>query len=237
MKKATKEDLQFLKDFVSRDYPQNYFIALGLEKGFETYKDIYIGKDAILFHRASGNLQYASYEGDAIPFRELVKTLEFDQLIGPKSICDALGLTVDYLGGYIAKLDKKDFKYLQNEAREMTVHDLEAVEALYAKVFPGYPKKAYMKEKLDDGRGVGYVIERNGLVSVAQSDFHRLIVGVATDPEHLKKGYAFRCMMALMNKMFETQSSVYLQYDSDVAGKLYEKLGFKVMDRIVYYRR
>lgn len=237
MRKATIDDLKFLKEFVSRDYARNYFIALGLEKGFDTYKEIYIGDDAILFHRASGNLQYVSYNGDSKPFVELVKNLEFNYLIGPKSMCEELALEVDHLGGYISELKKKDFVYQISDARIMTVSDLKQVEDLYAKVFTGYPKADYMAEKLNSDRGIGYIVEQDELLSVAQSDFYRLIVGVATSPNHLKKGYALKSMMALMNKMFEKESSVYLQYDSDIAGNLYKKLGFKVIDRVVYYRR
>jgi len=237
IRKATLEDLSFLKSFVSKDYPRNYFIALGLERGYSTFKDIYIGEEAVLFHRASGNLQFINYGSDDGGFKELIKSLEFNRLIGAKSMCDVLGLKVDYYGAIISKLDRKNYEYEMNDASIISLSDLYAIENLYKKVFSGYPKANYMKDKLMSQRGTGYMIKKDGILSVAQSDFNILIVGVATDPEYQRMGYAKECMMELMNEMFKKETSVYLQYDDLGAGKLYKSLGFKKVDQVVHYMR
>ncbi len=237
IRKATLEDLSFLKSFVSKDYARSYFIALGLERGYSTFKDIYIGEEAVLFHRASGNLQFINYGSDDGGFKELIKTLEFNSLIGPKSMCDVLDLKVDYYGAIISKLDRKDYIYEKNNANIISTSDLYAIENLYKKVFSGYPKANYMKDKLMSQRGTGYMIEKNGIRSVAQSDFNILVVGVATDPEYQRMGYARECMIELMNEMFKKETSVYLQYDDLGAGKLYKSLGFKKVDQVVHYMR
>ncbi|MCH4886885.1 GNAT family N-acetyltransferase [Acidaminobacter sp. JC074] len=237
IRKATIDDLSYIKSFVSRDYARNYFIALGLEKGYSTFKDIYMGDEAILFHRASGNLQFANYREDDGGFKDLIKTLDFKYLIGSKTMCHVLGLDIDHEGAYISELKKDDFVYEDTSASIIGLDDLEDIEGLYKKVFSGYPKVSYMKDKLISNRGTGYKIVKEKICSVAQSDFKRLIVGVATDPACQRMGYARACMMALMKTMFETEDSVYLQYDDKGAGKLYESLGFKRIDQVIHYKR
>lgn len=236
MRKATIDDRNILKEFVSRDYARSYFAALGLEKSWSTFKDIYMTDEAALFHRASGNLQYVSFAQDD-SFSSLVRTLTFNHLIGSRQMCDHLGLPIERLGAYIAKLDKEDYVPKTSFALPIEVDDLRSIENLYERVFSGYPKADYMKSKLLSGRGIGFGIKKDDMVSVAQSDFYSLIVGVATHPNYVRQGYAQACLHKLLEKMFQTQRSVYLQYDDPYAGKLYEKLGFKVIDQVAFYTR
>ncbi len=75
-------------------------------------------------------------------------------------------------GAYIAECTREHFRPLPIKSLgvRLTVNDLEQVEALYSKVFSGYPKVKYMKTKLSEGRGIGYKIRTDKLVSVAQSE-------------------------------------------------------------------
>lgn len=236
-KLADKKAYKAVESFVSKDYARNYFIALGLKRGYDTYKSIYMFEGHMLFHRASGNLQFAYESGDISHVKDLINDLEFQTLIGAKSTCHQLGLKVVKQGAYIAALKKEDYLHIASDAEQLSVEDLYQVEDLYAMIFPGYPKVQYMKEKLESTRGVGYCIKDKAIVSVAQSDFHALIVGVATHPDHLRKGHALKCMHALIQSMFQTQDTVYLQYDNPDAGKLYDQLGFKIIDQVIHYKR
>jgi len=241
IRKATESDLEAIWTFVMKDIARNYFIALGLIQGKETYKDIYIEDDkGILFHRTSGNIQFINYgEASLESFKELIDQLEFKKLIGSKSMCRGLSLEVDYEGALISALDKECYSETSNSSivKRIEIQDLEAVEQLYSQLFTGYPKVPYMKDKLLSHRGTGYLIKTDKLLSVAQSDFGCLIVGVATDLNHQHQGYATTCIRSLIEEMFKTHDTIYLQYDNLDAGRLYESLGFRPIDQVSHYMK
>jgi len=241
IRKATESDLEAIWTFVMKDIARNYFIALGLMQGNETYKDIYIEEDkGILFHRNSGNIQFINYgQASLESFKELIDQLEFKKLIGPRSMCRGLSLEVDYEGAIISALDKRSYSKTSNSSivKKIEIQDLEAVEQLYSQLFAGYPKVPYMKDKLLSHRGTGYLIKTDRLLSVAQSDFGCLIVGVATDLNHQHQGYATTCIRSLIEEMFKTHTTIYLQYDNLGAGKLYESLGFRPIDQVIHYKK
>lgn len=236
---ANKLDLNTIREFVHRDVARNYFIALSLIKGFDDFKSVFLEEGrGVLFLRHSGNLQFVHYGHASInDFKEVIETLDFKTLIGPKSMCQALDLLVRKQGAYIASLKKDKFGQYKRtkDVMPLTLDDMDEVEHLYSQIFSGYPKAAYMKDKLLNKRGIGFKICDKNIVSVAQSDFKCLIVGVATHPTHQYKGLAYECMSALMDKMFLEVDEVYLQYDNPLAGKLYDKLGFDKIDEVIHY--
>jgi predicted GNAT family acetyltransferase len=78
------------------------------------------------------------------------------------------------------------------------------------------------------------------MVSVAQTDFENsdfaLIVGVATDPKHQGKGYGRSLMESLCKALADEGKTLYLQYDSPVAGSLYESMGFETVEQIMHIK-
>ncbi|MBI9013016.1 MAG: GNAT family N-acetyltransferase [Clostridiales bacterium] len=241
IRKATESDEEAIWAFVKRDIARNYFVALSLMKGREAYKDIYIeDQKGILFYRTSGNLQFINYGQASLDlFNELICQLEFNKLIGPQSMCRGLNLNVDYEGAIISVLERNRYHSNTDSSKieRLDIADLEAVEELYSQLFTGYPKVSYMKDKLLSHRGIGYLIKADNLMSVAQSDFGCLVVGVATDLNHQHQGYATLCLQALIEEMFKTHDMVYLQYDNPNAGRLYESLGFRPIDQVIHYKK
>lgn len=83
--------------------------------------------------------------------------------------------------------------------------------------------------KTNTGR-VYFLKEENKIVScatiTAENRLNGMIIGVATDPTHRKKGYAQACVGKLCQEMVEDEKSVLLFYNNPDAGKLYKKLGF-----------
>jgi len=236
---ADKSDLNNIIKFVHRDFARNYFIALSLIKGYKDFKTIYLEEGrGILFLRHSGNLQFVNYgQASVNAFKTIIDNLSFNTLIGPKSMCVNLGLKVKKEGALIASLHKDDFniKGSNDQVEPLLSDDMDEVENLYSQIFSGYPKAVYMRDKLLSQRGIGYKITDEKIVSVAQSDFNCLIVGVATHPDHQYKGLAYQCMVSLIKEMFLTEKEVFLQYDNPLAGKLYDKLGFTTIDQVVHY--
>lgn len=251
-----KKDKKYLiKQFVEKDVGRNYFILLGLTSKKEIYDKIYgeyHGDElrALLFRRKSGTLQfYAPGEFDHNGFVELISSLEYNTLIGPKSYCDKFlnqGIfSSSENGAYISKLDK-DYKMkpfeIRNNIRDIEVEDLDEIVELYKKVFKSFSPKEVMEEKLIKKRGRGVCIEKDEkIISLAQTDFERsdaaVIVGVATCPDYSAKGLATECLKLLSSRLLQEGKNIYLQYDNLEAGSIYERIGYRPIDQVMHYQR
>lgn len=242
-------------EFIRQDNARNYFIRLSLESGKQVYENIFGEWDeqgqpnAVLFKRQSGNLQfYAKGAFDEDGIAACISKLEFDSLISPRSYCDKLldkGLFSNVKdGGFIAKLDKDktvDFEGYP-EVEPLRLEDLDEVEALYKQVFTAYSSKAVMETRLRSGRGRGLCIRQEGrIISVVQSEFEEktsaIIVGVGTAKDAQGRGLATKCLKVLCSQLLNEGKELYLQYDNMDAGRIYEKLGFKQIDMVRYYKR
>ncbi|HAS74313.1 MAG TPA: hypothetical protein DCS67_09235, partial [Clostridiales bacterium UBA8960] len=125
--------------------------------------------------------------------------------------------------------------------RALHQNDLEEVVGLYKGVFKSFARQEYMVNKLMEGHGRGVIARLNGqLVAVAQTDYETentaLIVGVATRHDHQGKGYGRAIMEALCTPLIADGKTLALQYDSAIAGALYESLGFKRIEQIYYVK-
>lgn len=240
--------------FAEKDIARNYFILLALKSKIPVYEKIY-GEyieeklKAVLFKRKSGTLQfYAPEKFDRSGFIELISTLEYKGLIGPRSYCDKLFdksiFSTSTDGAYISKLGKEaEISALQTnyKTREISIEDLDDIVELYGQVFSSFAPKRIMKEKLLTKRGRGLCIEKkNKIISVAQSDFETkdaaIIVGIATKKEYRCKGLATQCLQELCKDLLSEGKDLYLQYDNLEAGRVYEKQGFEVLDQVVHLK-
>lgn len=231
------------------DSARSYFIRLGLMRA-EVYQAVYAELDSwgglrgLLCLRKSGVLQfYAPGEYDGANFAALIHELPFTTLISPESCCAPLA-AADCFGGikvaaWIARLDALAGGRGSEVPEALTPKDLSETDALYDRVFDHHMPLTQMQEKLAAGRGRGVVIRRQGrIAAVAQSEFEEaasaLIVGVAVAPEYRRQGLAESCMRSLCAQLMAEGKTVWLQYDSPEAGRLYEKLGFQVADRVLH---
>lgn len=247
------DEYKILKEFLSTDIARNYFILLGLNGTKEVYDKVYGEFDncnlkAVLFRRKTGVLQFfAPEEFDVLGFINIIKTINYSSLIGPKSYCDYF-LDMDIFtrieeGAYLSKLDKNTIINLTNTEynfREITLRDLVEIVGLYKNLFDSFSSREIMEKKLLNRRGRGVCIEIDGkIVSVAQTDFETLneavIVGVATAIDYQRKGLATECMKYLCSTLLKEGKDLYLQYNNKNAEVLYGRLGFKKIDRVIHY--
>lgn len=245
LKEIGNRDYERLLKWLNKDPARNYFILLSLKKDPSTFESIWMDENESgilvgIFKRKSGNLQLALAPGfDHEVLKAWIKNHDFKTLICPRSYCQAFEylLKIKKEGAEIACLKKSDYHPQKVEASfyPLRVEDLQGVEDLYKQVFSGYPKVAYMKEKLLSKRGLGIYLE--DMKAVGQSDFDNLIVGVATKPDLQARGYGYQVMHALIQELFKEQDRLYLQYDDPVAKKLYCKLGFKKIDQVFHYEK
>lgn len=241
--------------FAKIDVARNYFILLGLKNKTAVYDNIYgeyneAKLQAILLKRKSGTLQFfAPGEFDAEAFSIIISKLNYTSMIGPGSYCNIF-LDKDLFssktnGAYIAKLDRElmhNPSKEQQKTKDLLVKDLDKIIKLYKTVFKSFSSKEIMKGKLESKRGRGLYIEENGeIISVSQTDFETedsaVIVGVATKPEYRCKGLATLTLKELSNLLLEEGKDLYLQYENLEAGKIYEKLGFEIIDQVIHLKK
>ena len=254
IRKLEESEYDRVLNFIKEDNARNYFIRLGFESKKTVYEEI-IGEfdkednlKAVLLKRKSGNLQFYAKENFNIDgFSEYISKMDFSSLISPSSYCDKFlnkGLFSKVKdGAIIARLSVDNKMMLNNsisEVETLKVLDLDEVVNLYEQVFTGFTSKSVMKEKLLSNRGRGVCIRKNGkIVSIAQSEFEDLksaiIVGVATEPELQGLGLGSKCLEVLCNQLLEEGKDLYLQYDNMDAGRIYERIGFKPIDKVKHY--
>ena len=253
IREITRREFHMLKDFLLKDIARNYFLLLGISGTRDVYDKIY-GEfhkgmlKAVLFRRKTGVLQFYAPGDFALKhFVDLIKTLDYNSLIGPKSYCDnflnkgIFGSFED--GAYLSKL-KKNHKITANESqykiRNIRIDDLDKVVELYKEVFKSFAPKEVMEKKLAEKRGRGVCIEIDGkIVSLAQSDFETkdgaLIVGVATAKDYRGQGLGTECLKFLCNTLQKEGKDLFLQYHNLDAEGIYNRLGFKKFDQVMHY--
>lgn len=192
---------------------------------------------------------YAPDEFDIDGFVELISTLKYDALIGPRSYCTAFydkGLFTSLQdGAYISKLDRDsnmEAPSTNYNMREISTLDLDEIVELYKEAFESFSSKEVMEDKLSTNRGRGVCIVEDGkIIAAAQTDFETedsaVIVGVATKNDCRHKGLATACTQYLCKALLLEGKDVYLQYDNLDAGRIYERLGFKRMDQVIHLKR
>ncbi len=250
-----KDYLEIKNHIEKEDIARNYFILLGLLNNKKVYERIYGEYEdktlkAALFLRKSGLLQFFAPKGfNFSGFEKIIYSLKADKLIGVKQYCHELfnkGIfSIEKKGAYISVLDKDSrLKPLniKHQIEKLNIEDLEEVTALYGKVFSGFSPIEVMKEKLVTKRGRGICVKEKGrIIAVAQTDFETekaaLIVGVATDYNHRCKGLATECTYYLSKELLEQKKNVFLQYDNPEAGRIYDRLGYKIIDQVMHYQK
>lgn len=263
-KRETTIDKEGLLGYAYEDLGVNYFILLGLSISKMVYEEVYYfytekdtdqSPQVILLKRRSGNLQLMcrreTCDKDVIDdIRHVLSTLTFKELITSQQHVKTLGIEDLFNhkedGALIACAKKinpmSSMKTKDFNIKNIGPDDVDAIEILYKKVFDSFTPPQIMVDKLKDKRGRGVAIyENEDLVAVAQTDFETsdgaIIVGVATDPDRQHKGYGYGVMSALCKPLISEGKALYLHYNNPIAGKLYEKMGFVIVDQIGHYRK
>lgn len=183
---------------------------------------------------------YITNDSDA---EEIAQKIEsFPEKIGISAVSSVVEKLTPYLNFskvkpmYLAELSPKSIKPhpIDIELTKATVEDIDDLFDFQTTIeefnLTEDRRDSFGQEiKTNTGR-VYFLKEDNKMVScatiTAENRLNGMIIGVATAPEHRKKGYAQACVGKLCQEMVEEGKSVLLFYDNPDAGKLYKKLGF-----------
>lgn len=253
IRKLEKDKWQDLVPILKENILENYFNILGLVNDEDVYKEIYIqySKEeeikSIIFIRNSLTIKF--YARKEFTYHEVIKflqTIEYKYLIGPKSYCNLLqdgfilndSIKMTDLCTLNLIIDKES-KFI-NRIEPLSVSNLDEVIKIYEKSFKSFASKNVLTKRLEDKRGSAYgIFKGEDLVSVAFTDFESdkeaLIVGVATLAEYRNKGYGSELVKYLSINLQKRGKKVHLEYESKVAGNIYKRLGFTVVDSVYKY--
>nr|WP_310257378.1 GNAT family N-acetyltransferase [Fictibacillus barbaricus] len=89
---------------------------------------------------------------------------------------------------------------------------------------------------ISEGWTKNYVIENNGeyvaaASTVCENSFSAMISAVCTIESHKKKRYATKCLENLIHDLQTEGKTLCLFYDSEEAGRIYKRLGFKDIEK------
>lgn len=247
------ESINSLGKLLDRDLGRNYFIKLGLLdlKYFEKIWSVYDGDKLIggLFLRKSGNLQVYIEDNDEI-VKEIAKFLQkknyFKMIISRhrfETFMDIMKFGYFVKGSIISKYEGCKSKKQRAlpagyKIRKMLLEDVDGVVELYKHSFKGFSSKERIVERLETAVGRGYVIENEvgHIVAVAQTEFEEahqcVIVGVATSRDTRRHGLASILVGYLIDELKSEDKEIFIQYEEEMVGKFYEKLGFVKIDQL-----
>ncbi|EFV75426.1 hypothetical protein HMPREF1013_04204 [Bacillus sp. 2_A_57_CT2] len=85
---------------------------------------------------------------------------------------------------------------------------------------------------LKDGSSRSFFITEEGKMvstasTAAENSLSAMVVGVATDRNYKKKGYATQCMVKLCRQLLSEHKELCLFYDNPAAGTIYKRIGFE----------
>ena len=232
---------------------ENYFNILGLTSENTVYKDIYLQYslsreiESIIFLRKSATIKFYARKGFSIKeVRDFLNTIEYTSLIGPRSYCDLIqdgnilkkSKKMTELCVLKSKIDLQD--YYKNKIISIGLEQVDTVIDIYSNSFKSFASKEVLEERIKNKRGRAFgIFKDKKLVSVAFTDFESqneaLIVGVATRPSYRNRGYGSDLVKYLSSVLQKEKKQVFLEYESEIAGNIYKKLGFEIIDSVYKY--
>lgn len=251
--KLFKNEWRDLIPLLKENILENYFNILGILSENEVYKDIYVQYSeikelkSVMFLRKSGTIKFYAREGFfPAEISNILKFIEYNSFIGPRSYCSLIQnekiftkskkLTdLCHLESVISVVSHYD-----NYITPLSSEHLDKIIEIYKRSFKSFASKEVLKERLETKRGRAFgIFDDKRLVSVAFTDFETeyesLIVGVATIPEYRNRGYGTDLVKFLSNILQIEKKDVFLEYENQIAGNIYKKLGFVIIDSVYKY--
>lgn len=238
-----------LQEFLMEEKELNLFIIGDLENfGFNEKFIEYWGEFnenneiiAVLLRFYDDFTIYSKGNFDVLGFSSILKDYNFNLLSGKKSVVEKFSNHVKVYGKremYFAKLDKLDKLYngiLLDAIQPTLQEDVVKLYELYT-IIDGkedIETLERLKNKFSSKGGRGYHIKNDkgemvcSAETTAENKYSAMVVGVCTNPNCCKRGYATAVVSKLCKDLLLEGRSLCLFYDNPAAGKIYKNLGFE----------
>ena len=250
-----KEDNEIVMSLLKKEPDLNLFLLgdiynYGYDNDFQkVWGEFTQGElTAVLLKYHSNFIFYSASDFFAPGFASLMKIWKARTLGGKASAIDVFR---KYFGvkpvspKNLCKLDKEHFKKprindkIVKKANPENINELlDPIMALYDKIeeFKINPERDNIKKTVIDGLGrIFYIEESSEIIAMAQTTAENhssaMIISVCTDPSRRSKGYATKCLSRLCGELLSEGKTLCLIYDNIEAGKIYERLGFEVIEQ------
>jgi len=252
IRKLNENDRKKVLEYLYKEASYNIFIigdieAFGFDTEFQTiygeFDDAENYKSVLLFYNEHSiyysdqnyfNSEYTkvfdnhkyNYVSGKEELMKLVKPFMTDEFVfRPMYFCQATEIT-------------KDVEITENIKHVETIEDITKLYHLLASIEEFGIQHKSLEDFIDSTRkglemGTKLYIEEDGkmvstVATTADTTVNAMVVGVATDINYRKKGYASELMISLMKEYIEEKKKdLCLFYDNPKAGKIYKRLGFK----------
>lgn len=259
----TQNDNEQTMRFLKQDPEFNIFIIgdieqFGYESDFQTLWGEFEDNElvAVLLQYRENVVYYSSEKRSIEPFKAILVGMPYQILNGKKEVIEVFE---KYLEGW----EVKDMYFAS--LREFSKEDVDTNNVTILTTYDDFCEEYNMlanvdefntgsREKMEDyathmseiateGKRACYGLRVDGtLVSVAtvvaENSVNGMVIGVATDQNHRKKGYASVVLNKLCDDYLNVKKkSVCLFFDNPKAGKIYHRLGFKDIGMYRMYER
>lgn len=247
MMKLNDEHKEELIEFLNQDPYTNLFLigdllAFGFNDSIQRYYGVYEkGRlECVLFRFRDDSLHaFGNFTEEVFETIEmLVESESFPRIFMGESTWKQVGGRLDHLIdnnniSILSVYNPKDIKLDLGRVIVLTEDDAQASVQLLNKYFGGkpIPVERY-RDELISGERVSYGIKVDGrLVSiasyVAKTNDAAMIIGVCTDDEHQKKGYASKIVKLMSDDLYAQGRKGVLFYTNPSAARIYERLGYE----------
>ncbi|WP_066501715.1 GNAT family N-acetyltransferase [Abyssisolibacter fermentans] len=187
---------------------------------------------------------YSKGDYNAHGFADIINASTFDAVSGKKDTLLKIKDLIEhkkYKEFYFAKITKDKFVEGNEElalAQKATADDVDDILQLRETIeeFDGKVNRKVFEEELEKNlRRVYFVKEDDKCVAeastTAENSQSAMIVGVCTDKDYRRKGYATICVKVLCKDLFKKDKTLCLFYDNPNAGRIYKRIGFEDIDK------
>ena len=251
IRKLNKEDKEMVMEYLTKEPALNLFMIGDIENyGFnnEEFQELWGEFDktgnlkAVLLRYYDNNIIYSRGQYDAKALADIIKDNEPKMVTGKKSCVEKLDPYLEIAkkrDTYFAKLDKAGELYkgeLLDQITKTKLEDVQLIWDLHQRVeeFDNMDSVERKEKKYKDKTGRGYHIyneTKDKIIScaetTAENSFSAMVIGVATDSGHRKKGLASAVMSKLCKEVLAEGKELCLFYDNPSAGKIYKRIGFE----------
>jgi predicted GNAT family acetyltransferase len=254
--KGTKDDRSRILQYCMSEPSINTFIIGDIEiHGFETdFQDVWIqtqeGRITGIVLRYYDNFIIYSHKLDMAYAEvvDLLKSAHANIISGKSSVMEPLAVL---LGNAFTKKElffcelqgpsKLSFSMTEvkiatrSEAREISFAYGEIPE--FAGLYSSDPELRFQQiaNRIESGEGTHMIIREDGRIishgnTTAETTVSAMIGGIFTLPEFRNAGLASKIISALCTRLLDQKKSVCLFYDNEDAGRIYQRLNFKVIE-------
>ncbi|MBM7583809.1 putative GNAT family acetyltransferase [Bacillus pakistanensis] len=250
IRKLTRDDNEKCQNLIQIKPAENLFIigdieAYGYEQDFQTLWGDFDNQgnlNAVLLKYEENFIPFSLTEFDAKGFADIINHSECRYLSGLKDITAKIE---PYLSKKITQKRELYYAKCTNDeklqgidtslVKQANIEDLPDLVNLL-KSIPEFESAILdiktKKRSMEKGVSRSYYIQKNRKMvssasTTAENSLSAMIVGVCTDQDNKKKGYASQCMTKLCKDVLDEGKELCLFYDNPDSGKIYKRLGFK----------